>query len=114
MSFLRPLGQSAGNGLMEEEVGSHDGRYSPQVHPVPLLPGNHLTEELKEGLKDTRMETHIQMREIKRIQTVLESIFYQIGFNMEAELSSFYRALSLWAAQCVTVERPLTLKQKME
>lgn len=42
---------------MEEEVGSHDGCYSPQVHPVPLLPGNHLTEELEEDLKDTQTET---------------------------------------------------------
>lgn len=35
---------------MEEKVGGHDGGYSPQVHPVPLLPGHHLTEELEEGL----------------------------------------------------------------
>lgn len=46
LSLLRPLGQSARDGLVEEEVGSHDGGHGPQVHPVPLLPGNHLTEEL--------------------------------------------------------------------
>lgn len=57
MSFLCALRQSAGDGLVEEEVGSHDGCYSPQVHPVPLLPGNHLTEELEEDLKDTQTET---------------------------------------------------------
>lgn len=50
---------------MEEEVGSHDGCYCPQVHPVSLLPGNHLTEELEEGLKDTQMETCLQICEIK-------------------------------------------------
>lgn len=43
---------------MEEEVGSHDGGHGPQVHPVPLLPGDHFTEELQEGLrKDTKHES---------------------------------------------------------
>lgn len=59
VTFLGAVGQPAGDGLVEEEVGSHDGGHSPQVHPVPLLSGNHLTEKLQEGLK----ETHVQTRE---------------------------------------------------
>ena len=46
---------------MEEEVGSHDGCDGPQVHPVPLFPRNHLTEELEQGLKET--QTAIDERE---------------------------------------------------
>lgn len=62
MSFLGPLGQSAGDGLMEEQVGSHDGGNSPQVHPVRLLTRNHLTEELEERLKNTQMEKCIRVK----------------------------------------------------
>lgn len=57
VSFLGAVGQPAGDGLVEEEVGSHDGGHGPQVHPVPLLSGNHLTEKLQEGLKETRTDT---------------------------------------------------------
>lgn len=58
---------------MEEEVGSHDGGYGPQVHPVPLLPGNHLTEELKEGLKENT-DGDIEIREIRGIEPFVKSI----------------------------------------
>lgn len=54
LSFLDSVRQPAGDGLVEEEVGSHDGGYSPQVHPVPLLPGDHFTEKLKESLREHR------------------------------------------------------------
>lgn len=43
---------------MEKEVGSHDGGDGPQIHSVSLFPGNHLTEELEQGLKETHMNTH--------------------------------------------------------
>lgn len=57
LAFLRPLGQSAGHRLVEEEVGSHDGGHGPQVHLVLPLPRNHLTEELQEGLRGGKKKT---------------------------------------------------------
>lgn len=91
---------------MEEEVGSHDGCYGPQVHPVPLLLGNHLTEELKESLKDTHMETCIQARQIKGIQLFVES-------NIP-DFIELKDALLLPSERSVNVERPFTGKHKME
>ncbi len=93
MSFLCPLSQSAGDGFMEEEVRSHDGCYGPQVHPIPLLPGNHLTEELKEGLRGTQMETNIQMSDIKGIKSSLELFFFfnHIRCKTEIKHSSLFK-----------------------
>lgn len=42
--------QAAGHGLVEEEVGGHDGGDGPQVHAVAALPGDDLTEELQQSL----------------------------------------------------------------
>lgn len=52
LAFLGAVRQPAGDGLVQEEVGRHDGGHRPEVHPVPLLPGDHLTEELQESLRE--------------------------------------------------------------
>lgn len=59
LSFLSTLSQSAWDGLMQEKVGSHDGCDGPQVHPVLLFLGDHLTEELQQSLKQTRMQIQV-------------------------------------------------------
>lgn len=71
LPFLCSFGQPAGDGLMEEQVGSHDGCHGPQVHPVLFLPGNHLTEELEQGLKDEQME----IREAEDLTAVPEQMW---------------------------------------
>lgn len=52
LPFPGAVRQPAGDGLVEEEVGGHDGGHGPQVHPVPLLPGDHFAEELEQSLRE--------------------------------------------------------------
>lgn len=52
LPFPSAVRQPAGDGLVEEEVGGHDGGHGPQVHPVPLLPGDHFAEELEQSLRE--------------------------------------------------------------
>lgn len=79
VSFLRALRQPAGDGLVEEEVGSHDGGYCPEVHPVLPLPGDHLAEELQQGLRDTRTETGCETK---------GNMLSYYMFNLDVELHS--------------------------
>lgn len=92
LSLLCALGQSAWNGLMEEQVGSHDGGDGPQVHPVPFLSGNHLTEELEEGLKDGDTSLNISTFKWEWVGFRL----HRTCFHAEVEQVSSQRSTFRW------------------
>lgn len=63
LPLLGAVRQPAGDGLVEEEVRRHDGGHGPQVHPVPLLPGDHFAEELEESLREKRRRVLVKTRD---------------------------------------------------
>lgn len=70
LPFPGAVRQPAGDGLVEEEVGGHDGGHGPQVHPVPLLPGDHFTEELQQSLREDR-QRHKRWGSTQHVQRAL-------------------------------------------